>query len=183
MDYGKLASSLSKLLDALEQHDIASLRNLGSALGETALLEGGGPFVEIAVGAYACSKMLEKPHFRNAPAWKKALPKIISAVRQALSAAAQEKLAPASTQISLATLELQKASEAAGRFQMGVLQKARIKLGADIYAHGASLGRACELSGAPKEKLQSYLGNTKLADKYVTIPAKERMRKASALFA
>lgn len=182
MDYGKLSSSLSKLLGALEKQEIAGLRKLGSGLGETALVENETLFVEIAVLAYSASKLLEKAHFQQAPAWKKGFPKIVEAVRGALFASAGGRASTVSKKIASANSEIERVSSSAGRFQTSVLQKARIKTGADIYAHGASLGRACELSGAPKEELQPYLGNTKLADKYETLPASERMRRAAALF-
>lgn len=183
MDYQKLSESLAKLVGGIEERDIAGLRKLGSELGEVALVENEKTFVEIAATAYCIAKLLEKPHFAQETAWKNALPKILESAREALDAAENGRSASARKKIASANSELEKAGSAAGRFQMGVLEKARIKIGADIYAHGASLGRACELSGAAKEKLQPYLGNTKLPDKYQTMPAGERLAKLAQLFA
>ncbi len=183
MDYAKLSAALSKMLASLRQRDIAGLRKLGSSLGEVALVENEELYVEVAIGAYAIAKLLEKPHFAEAVEWKKAFPKIEAAVEQALAAAGSEKGGEAGKKVLRANSLLEKAAAAAGRFQMSVLEKARIKIGADIYAHGASLGRACALSGASKQKLLPYLGNTKLADKYQTIPSRERLATALKLFA
>ena len=152
-------------------------------MGEVALVENEKLFVEISVAAYTTAKMLEKPHFAQAEEFKRALPKMSGAAREALSACTREKPSLARKKIEEINAQIEKASSSTGRFQGSMLAKARVKIGADIYAHGASLGRACELSGALKENLQTYLGNTRLADKYQTMPARERMRKATALFA
>lgn len=45
-----------------------------------------------------------------------------------------------------------------------VINQSEIKKGSSIYAHGISLGRACEILGISQWELQSYIGKTTIDD-------------------
>ena len=61
---------------------------------------------------------------------------------------------------------------------MSTMDKARIKAGANMYAKGASLGSASDLSGAPKSEIADYVGSTHIPEKYSNGPVKERLKRA-----
>ena len=47
-----------------------------------------------------------------------------------------------------------------------VLDKAKIVKGSTLYEHGVSIGRAAELLGISQWELMSYVGKTKIIDRY-----------------
>ena len=63
-----------------------------------------------------------------------------------------------------------------------MIEKSKIKAGAEIYANGASLGTAASLSGADKKELASYISATKMPEKYVTKSVSQRLSETKKVF-
>jgi hypothetical protein len=78
--------------------------------------------------------------------------------------------------------DIRKMSESQGRFQSNIVEKAKIKAGTQIYAHGASLSMASNFADVDKSELASYINVTKLPEKYGTMTVKDRLKMARELF-
>jgi hypothetical protein len=61
------------------------------------------------------------------------------------------------------------------------VEKARLKAAAQMYAHGASLAKAVQLSGAPLSEAAAYIGGTKTAEKYETMSIASRLERTRRL--
>jgi len=182
MDFTTIVPVLRRLVDYLRKDDAKALRALGSELGQQALVNNEPAYVQIAAASYSQSKFLEKAHITTSKGWPKFRLRIIEKAAAALKAAQEGKDGKLSSTLDALVYEAEETSTHLGRFQTSVVEKARIKIATDIYAHGASLGRAAELAGAPKKELSKYIGATRLSEKYETIGATERLTKAKTIF-
>ncbi len=61
--------------------------------------------------------------------------------------------------------EILKLEEDDPRFIFDLFTKARIKVGATLYAKGVSLGKVSKITGIPKEEILSYAGKTLMFDR------------------
>ena len=166
----------------LKQANVAQLRLLGSEIAEESFVTGSPRLVELAAACYSLSKFLEKHYITGSNKWKafekKALERLANAGR--LTKIGREEDAEA--EIDSMIEDITDFSEQMSRFQVDVVTKARIKIATDSYAHGASLGRACQLAGVNKSLVLNYIGVTRLSDKYETLNVRERLASARKIF-
>jgi len=182
MEEGLLLRSLNKLSEALQKNNGGELKAIGREMGEHALVDGETAFVEIGVVAYSANKILDKKHLSSSSDWQHVRERASTRVQASLAALRNGRREEMFSSISSAVSELDHFSLSEGRFQTSLALKARVKIATDIYAHGASLGKACELTGAPKQEVLPYLGATKLSDKFVSLPLADRFSFAKTLF-
>ncbi|HII39053.1 TPA: hypothetical protein HA318_03570 [Candidatus Micrarchaeota archaeon] len=62
------------------------------------------------------------------------------------------------------------------------MKRRGIKAAAQAYAHGASLGKAADLTGAGKQELSEYIGVTRLSEKYPSMDVRKRLEVARRIF-
>ncbi len=180
---GLLLRSITHLAHLLHNPQGRELKRLGAEMGEAALVENDPAFVEVSVVAYSVHKVLDKPYLAALPEWEPVRQHVITRVEAAVDALKSARAGEVVDCLRAASEEVDHFTITQGRFPGGIALKARVKLAADIYAHGASLGRAAELSGAPKQDVLSYLGVTALPGKYpVAVPVSERMSLLRGLF-
>lgn len=175
----KLLEAFATMRKLFAMRDIVRLKHLGAEAARQALEFNEPRFVEMSVVSYSLSKLLEKPYIVESNRWKK----FSIFLNDQLSAGLKCKTeAECDAVVSSILHEVEKLSFDLGRFVTSVIEKARVKAATQIYAHGASVGRAMELTGADRKELLNYIGATKLPDKYVTKTVKERMELAVKLF-
>lgn len=182
MEEGLLLRCINKLVEALQKNNGGELKAIGREMGEHALVEGEKAFVEIGVVAYSANKVLDKRHLSSLPEWHHVRERVVTRVHAAVAALKNGRREELLSSLSSAVSELDHFSLAEGRFQTSLALKARVKIATDVYAHGASLGKACELTGAPKQEILPYLGATKLSDKFISLPLSDRFSFAKTLF-
>lgn len=161
-----------------EKRDIPGLKSFASEAARDALVRSDASLVDLSVLAYSLAKLAEKPYIINSPDWKRLAESVSAALREAEdleakgdAVAARERVHEALNAIDSLSLEL-------GRFVSSIVEKGRLKAAAQMYAHGASLGTAAEFTGASKQELASYVGETKIPDKYEAMRVEERLEKA-----
>lgn len=173
---------VKELLDLLVKADIVGLKALGEQCSEQALLREDKELVSITVIAYSIGKFMEKPYILDTNEWEEFKRRVGSDLTRCELVLENGKIPEYVAILSTIINNIERLSESAGRFMRNVVEKARIKAAAQMYAHGASLGAACALSAADKKEVSSYIGATKLPDRYSTIPLKERLLFANSLF-
>ena len=178
----ELYEHLSKLREAFSKNDGRLLKELSAEFAGDAFIHFQRENVSLSIVAYSCAKFLDKPYVVSNSAWNSFRKKMLELLNSAIIDlnAGREDKALAKVRLSLDLI--QKLSAKLGRFAKNVVEKAKLKVGAEVYAKGASLGMAAELSGADKFDLSSYISATKMPEKYYTKAVSERMLEAKRVF-
>ncbi|MFH1257566.1 MAG: hypothetical protein V1658_01380, partial [Candidatus Micrarchaeota archaeon] len=161
---------------------IAKLKELGGFFAEKAYLRGEKRLVNLIIISYAVAKFMEKHYVRSSKEWVKFYAWFQKQLQAAIEEVRHDDISEFYSIADSIVEEITRLSDATGRFQSNVIQKARIKAGTQIYAHGASLLTAANFSGADQAELASYINVTKLPDKYGTLSVKQRMKMAEEIF-
>ncbi|MBI5229091.1 hypothetical protein HY991_03190 [Candidatus Micrarchaeota archaeon] len=177
-----LVHKIRDLKDHFAKGDIASLKSSGGDFAELAFLRQEKELVDFSIVAYSLAKFLEKPYILESSEWKDFSLKTAHDLEQCAIHLEHDQLKEYTEQLSAIISEINKISFYLGRFTTSVVEKARIKAGAQMYAHGASLGKAAYLSGAEKDELAKYISETRLPEKYLSLSLAERLKKAEELF-
>lgn len=174
--------ALTSLRGAFERSNIDELKALGGSIAEEAFLGEDRDLVDLGVIGFSLAKLLQKRYIVGSPRWKAFFSETIRKLDLAAQSVKAEQEDAARELIASILLEVEEVSSSLGRFHVSVVAKARTKIATDLYAHGASLGQACELTGAEKRFVSQYIGLTKISDKYETLSVAERFHNALELF-
>lgn len=161
---------LQELENAFSTRNISTLKSLSSELSHEAFLNQDRDLVELSVLSYSLAKLCEKQYIVNRPEWSvfagETEKELIKAIKH-----------PGKSQQIISALidKVEALSNSFGRFVLGVLDKSRIKAAVNMYARGASLGTAADLSGAPKNEIADYVGATRIPEKYADGSIKQRL--------
>lgn len=173
---------IKQLTNLFKAGNSTALRPLIGNIAEEALRNEDKALLDVGLLAYSFSKFLEKPYIIESPEWKQFVGEMLSDLKQAEEYFRENKVEAGTALLDSVVQHTENLSASLGRFIRSAVEKARIKAATQIYAHGASLGKAAEFAGAEKKDLASYIGATKLSEKYSTIPVKERLAKVRKLF-
>lgn len=168
---GIIGERLKQAERLFSKNDSFGLKRLSEELSVDALIHDDELVSEASVACYALGKMMEKPYIRHHVSWLKFSKKVSLLLKKVSVEDGHE------TVHKLVGI-IEELSQSFGRFIISIIEKGRLKAGANMYAHGASLGKAVELSHANKTELSSYIGLTRIPEKYETIPLKERLDNA-----
>jgi hypothetical protein len=144
-----------------------NLKELAERASEIALVDKDDKMIKLAIVSYAFSQMIEKGHFINSSDWSIFSDKMI----EKISNVDDEKI------MQEVLSEIWEFSEKNGRFVTNVVEKARLKVGTQLYAHGASLGVAAFMAKIDRNELLSYISVTHLNEKYITLSVGERLKR------
>ncbi len=151
------------------------LKELSKELSSDSLIHDEKLLCEASVACYSLSKILEKRYLTQGKAWPGFKKRIFALLNSCCEKEDHDSVHKLLGEIELLNRQF-------GKFVVGVIEKGRLKAAANIYAHGASLGKAVELSGAEKSNAASYIGMTRIPDKYETIPLRQRLSDARRMF-
>lgn len=140
--------------------------------------------VSIAVIIYALAKLMRRKETGSIKNWhilKKRLIKQIGSAHNFLNRGKEKMYREVIKDI------IRKISEVDDHLKIyidDVLDKAKIVKGSRIYEHGVSLERAAEVLGISQWELLSYVGKTKIVDRYIeeVIPITKRIAYAKKIF-
>ena len=173
---GIVGERLSSACVFFAKGDFLGLKALSEELSVDALIHDDKLLAEASVACYALGKLSEKRYVSQSQEWP-LLKRKLAVLLQKASATEEHKA------IHALIGQVEALNKSFGRFVMGVIEKARLKAAANIYGHGASLGKAIELTGANKIEASSYIGMTRMPDRYQTLPLKERLSNARRMVA
>ncbi len=167
---------MERLEKAFSGRNIPELKSLSGEFSNRAFVEQDPDLIELSVLSYALAKLCDKPYIVNRAEWAVFASKTEASIGEAVKAFGRKKALRAKIRGLVDSVE--ELSESLGRFVLSTMDKARIKAGANMYAKGASLGSAAELSGAPKSEIADYVGSTRIPEKYSNGSVEERLKKA-----
>ncbi len=166
------------LADAFERRDLATLKTLASDYCEEALVSQRYALIDYAAAAYALAKFIEKGHAINAKEWTTFSTQTLDALRRIAKIEKEGKNNAADEALANELSRLRGFGARLGRFTTNAVDKAFLKCGAQLYAHGASLSRAAALARVEPRDLASYVSATKMPEKYGTVSVRERLAAA-----
>lgn len=170
------------LHNAFEGNNITELKRLSEEFAGDAFISDSKENIELSIVAYSCAKFLEKPYVVRSAAWPEFQRNMLSLMDEALEDLNEGRKQKAYASLAKSVSLIEGLSDELGRFVLGIIEKARLKAGTEIYAHGASLGTATALSGAQKRELAAYISATKMPEKYVTKSVSQRMQDVRKIF-
>lgn len=162
--------------------DRQSLRGVTSDLAEEAFVYEDEALLDACLLAYSFSKFFEKPYVTQSAEWKRFARRLDASLEQAMQAFKKDDAQGGTIVLSSLVAEVEQLSASLGRFIRTTVEKARIKAATQMYAHGASLGKAASFAKANLKEVASYIGATKLQEKYATMSVRERLERAKKLF-
>ena len=177
-----LLKKLEELRTYSKKQSISRLKMAGDEISSESLVRDDKNLVNVAIVFYSLSKLLQKHYILSTPAWKLFYSDFRRATEEAEKALKDGEMEGFYELFSDLVKEIGNLSMEQGRFQSSLVEKAKIKTATQIYAHGASLRTASEFVGGEARELASYIGVTKLPDKYGTMSVKERLKLADRIF-
>lgn len=174
---GVLQETLERLLKAVRAKDLETVKEVSSDAARDALVHDDEELLEVSLVAYSIYKLSQKHYIANSKEWKS----FLADVEEELFECAEDGDAPKTVHRLMERVH--GISQRFGRFAQSTVEKARLKAAAQMYAHGASLAKAVQLSGAPLSEAASYIGGTKIAEKYETMSIPKRLERTRRLFA
>ncbi|NYZ77051.1 hypothetical protein H0O02_01925 [Candidatus Micrarchaeota archaeon] len=168
----------SSLLQQFKRRNEKQLRDLKDALLKEATLRSSKLYFEIAVTAYALSKITSKPRLltREYNGELQRIEKSLGELVDGIGRYDDDGLLRIIKRIEEDMKALERVDR---RFFRDVIAKGRTKLAATMYAQGISLGVASEMSGIEKQEVQEYAGSTMMFDRVKEeISIAERIKKA-----
>jgi hypothetical protein len=178
----EIVGELRLLQKRFRERDVLGLKDLAEELASESFILQDPALLDLSLVAYACSKFLEKPYIVDSEEWHDFDANFMRILDQSTMVFKQGRDKDGRALVHTAIMLVESLSGALGRFVTSVIEKARIKAGAQMYAHGASLGQASALTGAEKRALAEYIGVTRMLDKYATLSVNERFANAERLF-
>jgi hypothetical protein len=170
------------ILRAFSARDIVELKRIGADAAEEAFSFNSPCLVDVSIVAYSFSKFLEKHYILESPLWREFEPQVREELSRAIDFLRVRSTVQACGIFRRCIMEIEELSRQLGRFSVDVVAKARIKAATQIYAHGASLGKAAALTGADKRELSKYIGVTRMPEKYSTLSVSQRLEAAKKVF-
>ena len=135
---------------------------------------------QFSIVSYALAKLLDKSYIVNSKRWKKFSLFLFQRLQE--GERCREDALLCENTLDGIMREMEGLSSDLGRFVVSVVEKARVKTATQIYGHGASIGRAVELTGADRKELLSYIGGTRLPENYASKSVSQRLAFADKLF-
>jgi len=171
-----LQDALCRLFKAVQKGDAEEIKQVSADAARDALVHDDAEIVEVSLVAYSIYKMGQKPYIRHSKEWAA----FLQDLQEELLECSEDGDAPRTVHRLMERIH--QLSQRFGRFAQSTVEKARLKAAAQMYAHGASLAKAVQLSGAPLSEAAAYIGGTKIAEKYETMSIPTRMERTRRLF-
>lgn len=171
-----LRDMLEKLSAALKKKDTNQLKEISADAAREAFVHEDEELVELSLVAYSLYKLSQKHYIRRSRQWLEFTADVHETLEECGDGADPAKITHNLME------RLHELSQQFGRFAQSTVEKGRLKAAAQMYAHGASLTKATQLSGAPLSQAAAYIGATKIAEKYETMSVAERMNTIRGLF-
>ncbi len=157
---------LAEVVKLIEEDDSFSLRVMSNKLVEESAFTDNKALFELALIAYAFSKLLRKQHFRELPGWDSFKKSMAYYLKKEIQK--ESTLESMQETLSQVLERIREFDEQAGNYAVDVVHHARVKQASRMYALGLSLSRACEIAGVSKAELIDYVGTTKIHERPFT---------------
>ena len=175
---------LEKAKKAIRESDVIEIKNLSNRTMHTSSIYQDPDNINIAVILYALSKIIERTHYRDLPGWSKFEKTYTSAIDNSLIALKRNDIEVYRDQIDQIKDEIKNLSGHLKTYIEQVFKKAQINKASRIYEHGISLEKTAKILGVSLWELNSYVGQTGIAEVNLTytLDIKQRLKNAEEIF-
>ncbi|MBI5036458.1 hypothetical protein HZC09_03870 [Candidatus Micrarchaeota archaeon] len=173
INFAKAASSFAR---AFRADDFHAMKKISADAARDAFVEQDQALLDLSLVSYSVMKLSQKPYIISTSEWKEFRREMLDSLSVVRDRRSARKV------FHRILLGVNALGEKFGRFARDSVEKAKLRAAAQMYAHGASLLSATEFSGASLQEVASYIGATKIPEKYETMPVAERMGKALEVF-
>ncbi len=175
---------LNKVQPLLQKEEINKLKFLSNLTIHNAGLFQDKDSISISVIIFSLSKIFNRPRLEKSQGliiFKKNITEELLIAKNAIE---KEKEVQYQDSIKRIFKLISTFEKKFGMYITEVLEHAKIKRGGRIYEHGFSAGKTAQLLGISSWELMSYLGETKLENKFIgdRISTKERLKFTRELF-
>lgn len=167
---------------AFLKRDVMALRKITGGCIEHIAISFSKEFYLLAQVSYVLSKLVTKPRY-----WKKENAEKVSEIKNRLRECAllaeRKEIARLNSSLQRLLVSFSELDKRDKRFIRKLVQKAKVKIAATIYAEGISLGSSSAMTGVGKQEILRYAGRTMIFDRVRTKKGIfERLKKARKLF-
>jgi len=157
--------AISQMIWGFHDRDPRNLRRLNDRCIEQLALNFEKDFYNLAILAYALSKMSQKPRYWGNTKVTEYIKQIESNLKLAQQLLQQNKPSDFSSLLLGTVSIIDKIESADRRYVRQPIEKAKLKIAATLYAQGFSLGSASEITGLDKREILGYAGRTMMFDR------------------
>jgi hypothetical protein len=170
-----IISILDETVRALKSRNSMLLRDLSDHTLHNASIYQDKDSITIAVAIYALSKIIDRLG-KEEPAISKIVLEALVALKKQDPELYEQCMKRLIDRVALLDSRL-------NLYIQKVINEAEIKKGSRLYEHGISLAQTADLLGITQWELMKYLGQTKIADRFVDkVSPVERLSHARRLF-
>ncbi|MCX8198245.1 MAG: hypothetical protein N3F07_03595 [Candidatus Micrarchaeota archaeon] len=178
-----LSETAFLISSALQSQDVRAMRKINDRCIQETAVKFSRYTYNFALISYVLSKIISKPRYFSQRRPKEAVAKVAELLAQCEEAAKSANYSQLGRLQEKMLLEMQKIDDEDRRFVRGIVQKARLKIAAILYAQGISLGNASQITGTEKRELLLYAGQTTMFDRLKEKKSmQERMRDLRRIF-
>ena len=155
---------LEAIKKAFQEDKIIKLKDLANECIKAAVIKNEPLWAELSVISYSFYKISTKKHIKGAAKWPATKKRIVEDLNESLKALEAFDLAAFKESLYQVVKNIFSIDRKLGHFVQTIYEKARVKMASSAYAYGASLAKASELTGAPRDDVQRYIGFTTIHD-------------------
>ncbi len=181
---GHVVEILAEAKKAIKGSEVIQLKELSNQTIHTASITQDPDNIALAVILYALSKIIERRKYQDYPDWPKFEKNYTSALDNALLALKRNEMEVYRDQIGRVRDFIKNIGGHLKGYVEEVFRKAQINKGSRIYEHGISLEKTAKILGITIWELNSYVGQTGIADVNLayTLDIKKRLKNAEEIF-
>jgi len=175
---------LEKAKKAIKEEDIVTIKELSNRTIHSSAIYQDPDNINIAVILYALSKIIERTHYRELEGWDKFHETYENSLDNALIALKRNDIEVYREQIDRIKESVHNLSGHLKTYIEEVFRKANINKASRLYEHGISMESTAKILGVSIWELNSYVGQTGIADIDLayTLEIKQRLKNAEEIF-
>ena len=175
---------LEQAKKAIRDEDVIKLKELSNQTIHSSAIEQDPDNIAVAVILYSLSKIIERVRYREYKEWPKFQKTYEKSIENAIIALKRNDVEVYRDQISIIQESIEKLSGNLKKYVQEIFRKAQINKASRIYEHGISLEKTAKILGITLWELNSYVGNTGIADVNLayTLDLKQRIKNAEDIF-
>ena len=177
-------SVIVQVKKALLEMDAKKIKDLSNHTIHNASIFQDSFSISVATAVYSLAKVIENERVRrhHPDEWKKFREEVGRILDDIEACAADKRCMGLDEEIKKLVKLIASADEKFTEYMGFVMQKAKIKKGAEIYRHGISLSKAADVLDISLWELMEYVGKTKIHEEPVKTSVQERFKKAEGFF-
>ncbi len=179
----QVCAEIKRLRDYVKIRNIRGLRELSNYFTSDLMIFRDFFYRDLSLLSIILAKILEKPRYWKYSKWKDIVFRIEDEIKRLDENCDAAHFGRMVSIVEDLLSYLNSVDKHDRRYIDSIIHQARIKIGASLYAQGVSLGKSSYLSGAAKDDILRYSGNTLISDRFgKTYSILERVKHVRGLF-